>query len=143
VKKGNPGGNRTLGAGAVALVLLAGCQPVAPPPPPPPPPPPAPPQPPPPPAPPATKTCADGSVVLANESCAQMIVIRGSANALVWYPKGRRVAQDARICLPAGARYITFQKTTGGTVTYGGGGCNKVVKEPPDATGRAGAGSGP
>lgn len=74
----------------------------------------------------------------------EMVAVRGSVNALVWYPLGSRVPVDARICLPAGARYITFQRIDGGTVTYGGGGCNKRIAEPPRSqSSREGAGSGP
>ncbi len=73
----------------------------------------------------------------------EMFVIRGSDNALVWYPMGRVVPVNARICLPAGARFLTFQRSDGGTVTYGGGGCNKVIEEPRRNGEEAGAGSGP
>jgi hypothetical protein len=73
----------------------------------------------------------------------QMVVVRGSPNALAWYPIGRKVPVNGQVCLPANARYVTFQRTDGGTVTYGGGGCNKVIAEPPQSEGRAGAGSGP
>ncbi len=73
-----------------------------------------------------------------------MIVIRGDENSLRWYPVGRRVRLNARICLPADARYITFQRIDGGTVTYGGGGCNVAIEEPPrDSDNSGGTGSGP
>ncbi|MCR2832377.1 hypothetical protein [Parerythrobacter lacustris] len=73
----------------------------------------------------------------------QMVVVRGSPNALAWYPLGRKVPVSGQVCLPANARYVTFQRTDGGTVTFGGGGCNKVIAEPPQSEGRAGAGNGP
>lgn len=72
-----------------------------------------------------------------------MVVVRGSPNALAWYPLGRRVPVSGQVCLPDNARYVTFQRTDGGTVTYGGGGCNRVIAEPPQSEGRAGAGNGP
>lgn len=72
----------------------------------------------------------------------QMVVVRGSPNALAWYPIGRKVPVSGQVCLPANARYVTFQRTDGGTVTFGGGGCNKVIAEPPASGERAGAGSG-
>lgn len=73
-----------------------------------------------------------------------MIVVRGSDLALAFYPKGRKVAVGAEICLPAGDQYLTFQRSSGGTITYGGGGCNKLADDPttPDDE-SAGAGSGP
>lgn len=73
----------------------------------------------------------------------QMVVVRGSPNALAWYPIGRKVPVGGQVCLPANARYITFQRADGGTLTFGGGGCNKVIAEPPASGERAGAGSGP
>lgn len=74
-----------------------------------------------------------------------MMVLRGSANAIALYPKGRVVAVDGRICLPASAKFLTFQRRDGGLVTYGGGGCNKSVKEPSNAgqTDGQGVWSGP
>ncbi|MCR2832378.1 hypothetical protein [Parerythrobacter lacustris] len=76
---------------------------------------------------------------------AYMVVTRGSGDALKKseYAIGSKVPLNQQVCLPKKSGYLTFQRSSGGTVTYGGGGCNKVVKEPPDATGRAGAGSGP
>ena len=72
-----------------------------------------------------------------------MVVIRGSDEALRWYPKGREVRVGAKICLPATSRYITFQRLDGGTVTYGGGGCNQVITEPPrDSKNSAGTSGG-
>ncbi|MCP5384799.1 MAG: hypothetical protein H6920_00605 [Sphingomonadaceae bacterium] len=72
-----------------------------------------------------------------------MSVVRGSPNALAWYPLGRIVAVDAKICLPANARFVTFQKMDGGLVTYGGGGCNKLIREPPPSGQRGGGWEGP
>ena len=72
-----------------------------------------------------------------------MVVVRGSANALVWYPMGRKVAVNARICLPDSARYITFERLDGGgRVTFGGGGCNRVIAEPAGSGDRTGGGNG-
>ena len=68
-----------------------------------------------------------------------MQVVRGSANALAWYPMGRRVAVDARICLPENARFVTFERLDGGgQITYGGGACNKRVQPPPKKPGEVG-----
>ncbi|GAA4642420.1 hypothetical protein GCM10023115_05630 [Pontixanthobacter gangjinensis] len=63
-----------------------------------------------------------------------MVVLRGSANAIALYPKGRIVAVSGRICLPSYVRFLTFQRLSGGLVTYGGGGCNKRVEEPANAS---------
>jgi len=74
----------------------------------------------------------------------QMLVIRGDDAALSWYGKGRRLPLRARICLPDNAQYITFQRTDGGTITYGGGGCNKRADDPTTAADESlGVGSGP
>lgn len=59
----------------------------------------------------------------------RMVVIRGDAYALRFYPLGRIVRQNARVCLPAGALYLTLQKSDGGTVNYGAPGCNKVISD--------------
>jgi hypothetical protein len=60
---------------------------------------------------------------------ARMIVIRGDPYALRFYPVGRVVNQNAQICLPANALYLTFQKSGGGTVNYGAPGCNKIISD--------------
>lgn len=74
----------------------------------------------------------------------QMLVIRGDDIALGWYGEGRRLPIRARICLPDNAQYITFQRTDGGTVTYGGGGCNKRADDPTTPADESiGVGSGP
>jgi hypothetical protein len=74
----------------------------------------------------------------------QMLVIRGDDIALGWYSEGRRLPVLARICLPDTAKYITFQRTDGGTITYGGGGCNKLADDPTTPEDESsGTGSGP
>jgi len=73
-----------------------------------------------------------------------MFVIRGSTLALGFYPKGSEVALGAQICLPDGEEYLTFQRSSGGTITYGSGGCNQRADDPNTAADEsAGAGSGP
>jgi len=73
-----------------------------------------------------------------------MFVIRGSSLALGFYPKGSEVAVDSQICLPDGDEYLTFQRASGGTITYGSGGCNQRADDPTTAADEsAGAGSGP
>lgn len=62
-------------------------------------------------------------------AAAKLVVIRGDAYALRFYPVGRIVRQNARICLPAGALYLTLQKSDGGTVNYGAPGCNKIISD--------------
>ncbi|MCR2832376.1 hypothetical protein [Parerythrobacter lacustris] len=62
-------------------------------------------------------------------AAATLVVIRGDAYALRFYPVGRIVRQNASICLPAGALYLTLQKSDGGTVNYGAPGCNKVISD--------------
>nr|WP_137677135.1 hypothetical protein [Parerythrobacter lutipelagi] len=95
---------------AVGGLALAGCA-TRPPPPPPPPPPMA--EMPPPQAP-------------------QMQVVRGSADAVRWYPIGRIVPVSGRICFPTNVRFITFERLDGGgLITYGGEGCNQRVSAPP------------
>ncbi|MEZ5692542.1 MAG: hypothetical protein R3D99_01565 [Altererythrobacter sp.] len=74
---------------------------------------------------------------------AYMRVIRGSKLGLAFYPVGSRLATTGRICLPPNAGHLTFQREAGGLVTYGDGGCNKVIPEPKPGEGDAGAGSGP
>lgn len=72
-----------------------------------------------------------------------MVVIRGAEASLRFYPRGSTVPVSGRICLPEGDGFLTFQRLSGGVVTYGGGGCNLAIETPPDSGDRAGAGSGP
>jgi hypothetical protein len=79
----------------------------------------------------------------ASPHVAALIVIRGSERSLAFYPVGSRLADSARLCLPAGAGFITLQRTTGGTLTYGDGGCNRVIEEPEAQGDSSGVGNGP
>lgn len=72
----------------------------------------------------------------------RMLVIRGDPVALGWYGLGRRLPVAARVCLPPNAQFLTLQRTDGGLVTYGGGGCNKAAVEPDTGDGETGAGRG-
>jgi len=74
---------------------------------------------------------------------AALIVIRGSQRSLAFYPVGSRLADGARLCLPTQAGFITLQRTTGGTVTYGDDGCNRVIEEPESRGESSGVGNGP
>ena len=72
----------------------------------------------------------------------QMIVVRGSDMALAYYPRGRRANVSGRICLPRNAGSVTFQRSGGGLVTFGGG-CNNEIKDAPksrDVSGGTGNG---
>ncbi|MFZ1741292.1 MAG: hypothetical protein WAT93_00470 [Pontixanthobacter sp.] len=60
-----------------------------------------------------------------------MRVIRGSQQALRFYPKDRELAVNARVCLKKGAGFLTFQRKAGGMVTYGDGGCNVLMQGGP------------
>ena len=141
--------NHKIGCMGLALALLGGCtstgvtppqdmMPSADMPPPPPPPPPPPNA--------EAEAQTDGQIALAyNAPPAEMMVLRGSANAIALYPKGRIVSVNGRICLPSYVRFLTFQRRAGGLVTYGGGGCNKRIEEPSNAetANAAGVWSGP
>jgi len=79
-----------------------------------------------------------------NAPSEQLIVIRGSELSLAFYPVGSRLAANARLCLPAEAGFITLQRTSGGTITYGDDGCNKRADDPTTAADESlGVGSGP
>jgi hypothetical protein len=72
----------------------------------------------------------------------QFLVIRGDPIALGWYRAGRSLPVASRICLPPNAKFLTLQRTDGGLVTYGGGGCNRAIEEPKPGEGETGAGRG-
>lgn len=80
--------------------------------------------------------------VLRGSAPAYMLVIRGSRTGLAYYPVGSRVRTNGRICLPPNAGYLTFQKESGGLVTYGDGGCNRAIVEPDPGDDATGAGNG-
>lgn len=87
----------------------------------------------------------DGSAGVRGNGAAsgpQMLVIRGDPVALGWYAVGRRLPVASRICLPPDAQFLTLQRADGGLVTYGGGGCNRAIREPDPGLGEAGAGRG-
>nr|WP_137677134.1 hypothetical protein [Parerythrobacter lutipelagi] len=68
----------------------------------------------------------------------EMQVIRGSADAIKWYPIGRIVPVSGEICFPSEVRFITFERLDGaGFVTYGGMGCNNQVIAPPPSPNEA------
>lgn len=79
---------------------------------------------------PSSATSQNFSTLSANTPASPtMVVIRGDAYALRLYPVGRVLAQNARVCLPPGAKYLTLQKTDGGTINFGAPGCNKVISD--------------